>query len=312
MSISDPCPRLLIDGAEVDLANVWIHHQDDPYPGGHRYCLWLPAPLAAAWRADSRQGLSWLGAQLSFWRMEHGIREFKPWLFVLNTIDAVVPVGPEVEIRGECSPFIRWAVPKVYALIPAAGRSTRMGRPKLSLPLGSHTVLDHVLAALREAGVEHTLVVIAPHGAQLGEIATAAGAGVLRLAAETPDMRATVEHGLRRLEEQFHPSPEDAWLLVPADHPMLHAEVVRRLSESRQLHPQRSIFVPVFEGRRGHPTLFAWEHGAAIFAHPAGQGLNAYVRAQTAQVLEVPVSDPDILCDLDTPEDYERLRRRLG
>jgi molybdenum cofactor cytidylyltransferase len=312
MSIPDPCPRLLIDGAEVDLANVWIHHQDDPYPGGHRYCLWLPGPLAGDWLTDPRDRLFWLASQLSIWRMKHGSQAAEPWLFVLNTIDAVISVGQGVEIRGDCSPFVRFPFPKAYALIPAAGHSTRMGRPKLSLPLGSGTVLDHVLAALREAGVEHTLVVIAPHVAQLGEIATAAGAGVLQLAAETPDMRATVEHGLRRLEEQFHPLPGDGWLLVPADHPTLHAEVVRRLSESRQLHPQRSIFVPVFEGRRGHPTLFAWEHAAGIFAHPAGEGLNTYVRARAAQVLEVPVSDPDILCDLDTPEDYERLRQRLG
>jgi molybdenum cofactor cytidylyltransferase len=199
----------------------------------------------------------------------------------------------------------------LYALIPAAGRSTRMGRLKLSLPLAGHTVLAHVLAALREAGVEHTLVVLAPHVVQLAECATAAGARVLQLAAETPDMRTTVERGLRWLAEQFHPSPDDAWLLVPADHPTLHAEVVRRLNEARQLHPQRSIFVPVFAGRRGHPTLFAWPHAAAVFAHAAGQGLNTYVRAREDEVLEVPVSDPDILCDLDTPDDYERLRRRL-
>jgi CTP:molybdopterin cytidylyltransferase MocA len=200
----------------------------------------------------------------------------------------------------------------IVALIPAAGHSTRMGRPKLSLPLAGRTVLDHVLAALREAGVEHTLLVVGPHVADLGEIARAAGAHVLQLAAETPDMRATVEHGLRRLEEEFHPPPTEAWLLVPADHPTLHAEVVRRLDESRHSHPQLSIFVPVFERRRGHPTLFAWTHAAGVLAHPDGQGLNTYVRAHADQVLEVPVSDPDILCDLDTPEDYERLRQRLG
>jgi molybdenum cofactor cytidylyltransferase len=187
-----------------------------------------------------------------------------------------------------------------------------MGRPKLSLPLGGRTVLDHVLAALREAGVAQTLVVVGPHAADLGDLARAAGARVLQVAAETPDMRTTVEHGLRWLEEQCHPAADDAWLLVPADHPTLNAEVVRLLEQARQSHPHHSIFVPAFEGRRGHPTLFAWTHAAGIFGHPAGQGLNTYVRAHAAQTLEVAVSDPDILCDLDTPEDYERLRRRMG
>jgi molybdenum cofactor cytidylyltransferase len=199
-----------------------------------------------------------------------------------------------------------------FALIPAAGHSRRMGRPKLSLPLAGRTVLDHVLAALRGAGVGQTLVVVGPHVADLGEIARAGGARVVQLAAETPDMRTTVEYGLRWLEEHCKPLPDDTWLLAPADHPTLNAEVVRLLHNSGQSHPDHSIFVPTFGGRRGHPTLFAWKHAAGIFAHPAGEGLNTYVRAHADQTLEVPVNDPDILCDLDTPEDYERLRQRLG
>ena len=45
-----------------------------------------------------------------------------------------------------------------YALIPAAGKSRRMGRPKVSLPLGGRIVLEHVIAALQEAGIEHSPV----------------------------------------------------------------------------------------------------------------------------------------------------------
>ena len=50
---------------------------------------------------------------------------------------------------------------RVFALIPAAGKSARMGRPKLSLPLGDHTVLECVIATLREAGISDILVVVA-------------------------------------------------------------------------------------------------------------------------------------------------------
>ena len=50
----------------------------------------------------------------------------------------------------------------IYGLIPAAGKSSRMGRPKLSLMLGERTVLTHVLDSLREGGVAQTLVVVGP------------------------------------------------------------------------------------------------------------------------------------------------------
>ena len=47
-----------------------------------------------------------------------------------------------------------------YALIPAAGKSRRMGRPKVSLPLGGRVVLEHVIVALKQAGIEDILVVL--------------------------------------------------------------------------------------------------------------------------------------------------------
>jgi molybdenum cofactor cytidylyltransferase len=200
----------------------------------------------------------------------------------------------------------------MMALVPAGGKSVRMGRPKLLLPLGGRTVLEHVIAALRGAEVEHILVVVGAHVPQLVTTAETAGAHVLLLAEETPDMRATVEHGLRWLEERFQPQPEDGWLLAPADHPTLDAAVVRSLVETRALHPARSIFLPAFQGRRGHPALIAWKHVAGMRGLPPGQGLNVYLRQQAAQTLEVPVSSTDVLCDLDTPEDYERLLRGFG
>jgi molybdenum cofactor cytidylyltransferase len=195
------------------------------------------------------------------------------------------------------------------ALIPAAGKSTRMGRPKLLLPVGGKTVLDVVIGALRQAGIEHVLVVIGPHVAELEQVARQAGANVLLLADETPDMRATVEHGLDWIDRRFHPEGNDAWLLVPADHPTLKPGIVRTLLVARRAHPECSIFVPAHAGRRGHPTLIAWKHVPAIKAFVPHCGLNQFLRKQRDEILEVPVDDQAVLFDLDTPEDYDRLVR---
>jgi CTP:molybdopterin cytidylyltransferase MocA len=195
-----------------------------------------------------------------------------------------------------------------FALLPAGGQSTRMGRPKLALPLGRHTVLEHAVAALRQGGAEHVLVVVGPHVPELAPLAAAAGAEVLPLTEPTADMRATVEQGLRCLEERFRPAPEAGWLLCPADHPALEPAVVRQLLEARRASPAHSIVVPTFAGRRGHPVLIAWQHVAGMRALPPGLGLNAYLRRQAAATLLLPVASPGVVCDLDTPEDYERLR----
>jgi molybdenum cofactor cytidylyltransferase len=197
-----------------------------------------------------------------------------------------------------------------FALIPAAGQSTRMGRPKLALSLGGRTVLEHVLGALRQAGVRHLLVVVGPHVPELVPPAEAGGAHVLQLPGETPDMRATVERGLAWLEDHFHPQAGDNWLLVPADHPTLDPAVVRQLLQGREAHPGRSIIVPTFRGRRGHPVLLGWNHLAGIRALAPGQGLNVYLRQRREETLELPVASPEVLRDLDTPEDYQRLQEK--
>jgi molybdenum cofactor cytidylyltransferase len=199
----------------------------------------------------------------------------------------------------------------IAGLIPAAGHSRRMGRPKLALPLAGRTVLEHVVAALGQAGVEPVLVVLGPHVADLAGPAREAGAVVLVLPEATPDMRATIEHGLAWLQEQYHPAPGDAWLLVPADHPTLEPAVVRRLVEAWRQRPDCSIVVPTWQGRRGHPALIGWSHVAGLGGHPAGEGLNTYLRRHAEQTLEVPVEAPNVVEDLDTPEDYERLLRGL-
>src|SRR5262249_35030852 len=133
---------------------------------------------------------------------------------------------------------------KTFALLPAGGQSRRMGQPKLALPLGGRTVLGWVIAALRDVPVDHVLVVIGPHVPELVPLANAAGADVLQLSHETSDMRATVEHGLRALEERWAPRPGDAWFLVPADHPALDASVPRILLEAQVAQPQASIVIP--------------------------------------------------------------------
>jgi molybdenum cofactor cytidylyltransferase len=195
----------------------------------------------------------------------------------------------------------------IYGLIPAAGQSRRMGRPKLTLPLGGQPVLHRVISSLKSAGVSEVLVVVGPHVPELSSIVAGAGAHCLVLETETADMRATVVQGLTWLEDQFHPKPDDGWLLVPADHATLSVEVIHQVILAFSEQSDYSICLPVYEGKRGHPTLVAWRHVQAIKELPAGVGLNHFIRNQSNQICEVKATSAAVLQDLDTPEDYAKL-----
>jgi molybdenum cofactor cytidylyltransferase len=202
--------------------------------------------------------------------------------------------------------------PRAYAVVPACGHSTRMGRPKLSLSLHGRTVLEHVVSALRDGGASAVLVIVGPHVAELAPLAHAAGAEVLTLPESTPDMRATVEAALHHLEERYSPGDDDWWLLAPADHPVLAPAVVRELLSAATRSPEHSVIVPLHADRRGHPALARWRLADAVRAIPADRGINWLLREHADRTLELPVNDPSVLTDLDTPEDYARLLRDLA
>ena len=199
---------------------------------------------------------------------------------------------------------------RTFALLPAAGTSSRMGRPKLALPLGDRTVLERVLDALRSAQVTDILVVLGPQVANLKPLAEKANARTLLLDHQTPNMRATIECGLAWLEKNGRPEEDDVFLLLPADHPTLAKETIAALLTARAASGGgASIWIPTFEGRRGHPALIAWKHVPHMRALPPDQGLNVYLRTYASETVEVPCPTADVLCDLDVPEDYERLHR---
>jgi molybdenum cofactor cytidylyltransferase len=198
----------------------------------------------------------------------------------------------------------------IYAVIPAAGKSIRMGRPKLALPIGDRTVLEHVIGTVRAAGVEHILVVVGPHAPELAPLAESSGAHVLMLSEETRDMRATIEYGLRWIEDRHQPDEKDYWLLLPADLVGIDPKIVRVLLRRELRQGRHSILVPTFGGTRGHPVLISWKHVAGIRALPLGLGLDAYLRRFSTETLEMPVSSSGVVFDLDTPKDYEEFRQQ--
>lgn len=104
MSIPAANPKLLIDATEVDLSGVWVHHHSDPYPGGHRYRLWLPESLTDQWTANAQDDVGWLANVLGRWRREQGTGVAGPPTFVLNTIEKITKAESGVEFYGECSP----------------------------------------------------------------------------------------------------------------------------------------------------------------------------------------------------------------
>lgn len=193
-----------------------------------------------------------------------------------------------------------------FAIVPAAGRSQRMGQPKLLLPWGATTVIEHVLAAWKASRVLAVIVTVHPGDDVLIARCRAAGADVVIVDPPPADMKASVAAGLAYAEATYHPGPADVWLLAPADMPRLNARLIEQLLSAHKPHDPR-VLVPVAAGRRGHPVLFPWPLAAAVSKLPTEQGIDALVAA--AHPVEIDCDELAAFADLDTPDDYERLTR---
>ncbi len=194
------------------------------------------------------------------------------------------------------------------AVLPAAGASRRMGRPKLLLPYGDTTLVGAVVDSLRRAGASPIVLVTAPGDEALQAWAREAGL----LVAVNPDpergMLSTIREGLAALGGTAELARRgDVVLVTPADLPGLKPEPVRELLR-RMEETGAPLAVPVHQGKRGHPLAIAPALLHEIDTLDLSVGLRQLLDRHAAEVLEVETDDSGVMEDVDTPEDYERVR----
>lgn len=193
----------------------------------------------------------------------------------------------------------------IAAVVPAAGRSARMGRPKLLLEFHGESLIQRVVTALGEGGADRIIVVPpvgSPEAADIAAEASAAGAEVLIPESQPAEMRDSVELGLAVLDAEPRPS---SVLLTPGDVPGITPALVARLLDVARENPE-GIIVPTRDGRRGHPVVFPWSIAIRVRDLPDDVGVNRLVEMNRERLIEVAVSVVDAIDDLDTPEDLER------
>lgn len=193
--------------------------------------------------------------------------------------------------------------PTVPAIVLAAGASARMGTPKLALTIRGRTLLEHTLAAVRKSAVSEIVVVLGSDVERLLSLIPATGVRVVVNPAYQDGLSGSIRLGLRAARR-----PADAYLIVLGDEPFVAAGTMDRLIDSWRPRGPGAI-IPTFRGRRGHPILVDRRLAPRIETVAGDTGYRTLFR--TTDVLEVPVEDPGILIDLDTPEDVETLSRQL-
>jgi len=192
------------------------------------------------------------------------------------------------------------------ALILAAGRSRRMGRPKPVLPLAGRTLLEWVLEPYRRLGAAPRVVVLGAGDRAAGAEAARLGAEVLVNREPGSEMFDSLRIGLRRLASEADPV-----LVQPADVPLAGLASIRSLWEGWR-GSGAAAAIPTWKGRGGHPVLLGPAAVLEILDGPADRTLRDVLASDRLEVLRVPVEWEGIRRDCDRPEDLACLEELDG
>ena len=222
----------------------------------------------------------------------------------------------------------------ISAIVLAAGQSTRMGgENKLLLPFRGGTLIENMVDVVTASRAGETIVVLGHEADRLRPLLAEKPVILADNPAYREGMSSSVRAGLGRVSPQATGA-----MICLTDQPLLEPEDLDRLMDAlaaliggepengggppkRGDHrqgdsshmEQKSIVVPVFQGRRGNPVLFTMRHRVEVMAArgPVG-GCKGIVKRHPEAVLRVEMANDHILRDMDTPEDYAALREQAG
>lgn len=190
----------------------------------------------------------------------------------------------------------------IVGIILSAGESKRMGTPKQLLPWGKTIILQQVIDNAAASHLEQILLVLGSHAGEIaGKITISPKIEIVINHDFKEGMSSSVKCGIKNA-----PAGADAFMLLLGDQPFISPAIINRLLDEYQTS-KHGIVIPVYNGKHGHPVIFAAKYKQELLAI-ADQGAKAVVNNHLQDILEVPLDAPEILTDIDTPQDYQKAK----
>ena len=199
--------------------------------------------------------------------------------------------------------------PNICGVILAAGASSRMGRDKALLPWPPNNIAGGTFlsAAIRllTSQTDLVIVVAGANAAQVAPVVYAEGAFL----AENPQPDLGQFSSLRVGLREVLGRGRDAAAITLVDRPAVRPETLEALLAAFASALERKFWavVPEFQGKHGHPIVVGREMIEAFLRAPAGSNAREVRRAHQERIVDVPVDDPLVTLNVDTPEEYAAL-----
>jgi molybdenum cofactor cytidylyltransferase len=198
--------------------------------------------------------------------------------------------------------------PHIAAVVMAAGRSSRMGGAnKLLAEVDGQPMVRRVVTTALASAAAPVLVVLGHDAHRVRAALRGCKVHFVDNPAYAEGMSTSLRQGLAAL-----PSDADGAVILLGDMPRIDQAAIDRLIAAFDPTEGRSICVPVWNGKRGNPVLWARRYFAEMAEIAGDVGARHLIGEYADQVAEVPMPDDATLVDIDTPEALNALRRDQG
>ena|SRR5436305_41927 len=193
--------------------------------------------------------------------------------------------------------------PSFTGVILAAGASSRMGHDKALLPWRAGTFLSNAIQSLQPF-TEFVIVVAGENDANLAPIVYAHAAYLVRNPHPENGQFSSLQTGLEAVLNRGR----DAAIVTLVDRPAASLETVEYL-KNQFLSSDEQIWavIPEYQGKHGHPIVIGREMIEHFLRAPAGSTARDVEHASQQHILYVPVTDPMVAANINTPADFEQL-----
>jgi molybdenum cofactor cytidylyltransferase len=197
--------------------------------------------------------------------------------------------------------------PSFAGVILSAGASSRMGRDKALLPWQGGTFLSAAIQALQRE-TEFVIVVAGKNAPNLEPVVYSNAAFLVANPHPELGQMSSLQRGVGEVLSRGR----DAALVTLVDRPAPQDETIRQL-KSAFLSAGDNVWaaVPEYGGKHGHPFVAGREMIDAFLRAPAASTARDVEHAHQQHILYVAVDDPLIAVNVNTEEDYEKLRLGL-
>jgi molybdenum cofactor cytidylyltransferase len=191
----------------------------------------------------------------------------------------------------------------IAAILLAAGTSSRMGRTKQLLDWGGEPLVRHVARVALGAGIGAVVAVVGHEEAQV----RAALAGLPLHCVANPryaeGQASSLQAGLAAL-----PPATEAALVLLCDQPLITAAILDALIAAFRAGDPPLAVIPRHNGQRGNPALLSAALFGELAALTGDTGARPVLQRHSERVRWLDLSDPAVITDMDTMEEYVGLR----